>query len=90
MRLLIPTLLLPAAALAGTGFDGTWKTNMDSLKATGKPLVPAQEYAVFTHRDHISTIRSTWATIWNKWLPESAREVSEAPNFELYGEDSTL
>src|SRR5580658_5518900 len=39
MRLLIPTLLLPVAALAGTGFDGTWKTNMGSLKATGKPLV---------------------------------------------------
>ena len=39
MRLLIPTLLLPTAALAGTGFDGTWKTNMDSLKATGKPIV---------------------------------------------------
>ena len=39
MRLLIPTLLLPVAALAGTGFDGTWKTNMESLKTTGKPLV---------------------------------------------------
>jgi hypothetical protein len=39
MRLLIPALLLPASALAGTGFDGTWKTNMDSLKATGKPVV---------------------------------------------------
>jgi hypothetical protein len=39
MRLLLPTLLLPAAALAGTGFDGTWKTNMNSLKTTGKPLV---------------------------------------------------
>src|SRR6202451_2596035 len=39
MRLLIPTLLLPAAALAGTGFDGPWKTNMDSLKAMGKPFV---------------------------------------------------
>ena len=38
MRLLLPTLLLPAAALAG-GFDGTWKTNMESLKTTGKPLV---------------------------------------------------
>lgn len=38
MRLLIPTLLLPAAALAGTGFDGTWKTNIESLKTTGKPL----------------------------------------------------
>jgi AraC family transcriptional regulator len=50
-------------------------------------IIPAQEYAVFTHRDHVSTIRSTWATIWNKWLPESAREVADAPNFELYGED---
>lgn len=38
MRFLIPTLLLPAAALAGTGFDGTWKTNIESLKTTGKPL----------------------------------------------------
>ena len=39
MRLLFPTLLLPVAALAGTGFDGTWKTNMESLKTTGKPVV---------------------------------------------------
>src|SRR6202167_6550227 len=39
MRLLFPTLLLPAVALAGTGFDGTWKTDMESLKTTGKPLV---------------------------------------------------
>jgi AraC family transcriptional regulator len=49
--------------------------------------VPAQEYAVFTHSDHISTIRSTWRTIWSKWLPESGREVEDAPNFELYGEN---
>jgi hypothetical protein len=34
MRLLFPTLLLPAVALAGTGFDDTWKTNMESLKTT--------------------------------------------------------
>jgi hypothetical protein len=39
MRLLFPALLLPAAALAGTGFDGTWKTKMESLKTTGKPMV---------------------------------------------------
>lgn len=49
--------------------------------------VPAQEYAVFTHSDHIATIRSTWTTIWNKWLPDSGREVEDAPHFELYGED---
>jgi hypothetical protein len=35
---LIPTLLLPAAALADTGFDGTWKTNLEPYKATGRPL----------------------------------------------------
>ncbi len=49
--------------------------------------IPAQDYAVFTHRDHIATIRSTWTTIWNKWLPDSGREVEDAPSFELYGED---
>jgi hypothetical protein len=39
MRLLFPALLLPAAAFAATGFDGTWKTNLESMKTTGKPLV---------------------------------------------------
>ena len=29
----------PQFALAGTGFDGTWKTNLETLKTTGKPLV---------------------------------------------------
>ena len=48
--------------------------------------IPAQDYAVFTHSDHISTIRSTWTTIWNRWLPDSGREVEDAPTFELYGE----
>src|SRR5215510_7261712 len=49
--------------------------------------VPAQRYAVFSHPEHISTIRSTWATIWNKWLPESGHEVVDAPDFERYGEE---
>jgi hypothetical protein len=39
MRLLFSTVLLPAAALAATGFDGTWKTNLESMKTTGKSLV---------------------------------------------------
>jgi hypothetical protein len=39
MRLLFLALLLPAAALAGSGFDGTWTTNMASWKTTGKPIV---------------------------------------------------
>jgi hypothetical protein len=34
-------LLMPAAALAQSAFDGTWKTRVDSLKVTGKPDVLA-------------------------------------------------
>ena len=48
--------------------------------------IPAQRYAVFSHRDHISTIRRTWFTIWNKRLPESGFKTVEAPEFERYGE----
>lgn len=39
MRLLFLTLLLPASALAGPGFDGAWTTSMQSMQVTGKPLV---------------------------------------------------
>src|SRR5580693_9261124 len=39
-RVVISALLLvPAAALAASAFDGTWKTRMDSFKVTGKPDV---------------------------------------------------
>ncbi len=49
--------------------------------------IPEQRYAVFTHRDHISTMRSTVYTIWNKWLPASGVELADAPNFERYTEE---
>jgi len=49
--------------------------------------IAALKYAVFSHRDHISTIRSTWKRIWNKWLPESGHDVIDAPDFERYGEE---
>jgi AraC family transcriptional regulator len=46
--------------------------------------IPEQKYAVFTHRDHISTIRRTINTIWNHWLPESGLKAADAPSFERY------
>lgn len=49
--------------------------------------IPGQRYAVFSHRGHISRIRSTWHTIFDKWLPTSGYEVVDAPDFERYGED---
>src|ERR1700732_2468640 len=48
--------------------------------------IPEQKYAVFTHRDHISTIRRTINTIWNQWLPASGYRAADAPNFERYDE----
>jgi AraC family transcriptional regulator len=49
--------------------------------------IPEREYAIFVHRDHISTIRRTWFTILNQWLPESGRELAHAPELEVYGEN---
>lgn len=49
--------------------------------------MPAHRYAVFTHREHVSTIRRTHNTIWNDWLPESGFEAADAPSFERYGEE---
>ena len=48
--------------------------------------IPAQRYAVFSHAEHISTIRRTVMAIWNHWLPQSGLEVADAPNFERYDE----
>ena len=48
--------------------------------------VPAQRYAVFSHRDHVSRLRATFYTIWNKWLPASGYTHADAPDFELYDE----
>jgi AraC family transcriptional regulator len=49
--------------------------------------IPEQRYAVFSHRDHISTIRRTVNTIWNHWLPASGLTAADAPNFERYDEN---
>ena len=48
--------------------------------------IPAQRYAVFSHREHISRMRATVYTIWNKWLPTSGHTHADAPDFELYDE----
>lgn len=49
--------------------------------------IPARRYAVFHHRDHISSIQATIFTILNRWLPESGHQVLDAPELERYGEE---
>lgn len=45
-----------------------------------------QQYAVFAHADHVSTIRDTFAAIFNDWLPRSGHQMADAPPFERYDE----
>ncbi|MEZ2128433.1 MULTISPECIES: GyrI-like domain-containing protein [unclassified Sinorhizobium] len=47
--------------------------------------LPAQRYAVFTHRGHISEIKSTCRQIFGTWLPASGYEHGSFPDmFERY------
>jgi AraC family transcriptional regulator len=53
--------------------------------------IPAQKYAVFAHREHVSKLYNTMEAISRQWLPGSGHEVvpppDGAPNFfERYGE----
>jgi AraC family transcriptional regulator len=48
--------------------------------------IPKQRYAIFSHRDHVSALRLTVYTIWNKWLPASGYELADSPDFEFYGD----
>lgn len=52
----------------------------------GRIRIPEQRYAVFTHKDHVASIRRTVNTIWNQWLPASGLKAADAPNFERYDE----
>jgi AraC family transcriptional regulator len=53
--------------------------------------VPAQDYAVFVHRGHVSRLRDSLDAIWQEQLPESGLQVSAASAdspvfFERYAE----
>jgi AraC family transcriptional regulator len=50
----------------------------------GRMRVPAQRYAVFTHRGPASTLQATWEAIWHQWLPRSGYELANTPEFEVY------
>jgi AraC family transcriptional regulator len=62
------------------GFD--YVSGVEVLRSSGLPSelsavsIPAQTYAVFLHRVHLSKLSETLDTIWNKWLPESGHQVA--------------
>nr|WP_249798463.1 AraC family transcriptional regulator [Bradyrhizobium zhengyangense] len=58
----------------------------DLPRGFGRIRIPEQRYAVFTHSDHVASIRRTVNAIWNQWLPASSYKAADAPNFERYDE----
>jgi AraC family transcriptional regulator len=68
------------AAVEVTSFD-------DFPEELQRLRIPEQQYAVFGHRDHVSTIRNTMKAIWSSWLPQSGYTAVDAPGFERYGSD---
>lgn len=48
--------------------------------------IPPQTYAVFEHRDHVSSIAGTWKAIWENGLSDAGLKAADGPAFELYGE----
>lgn len=74
----------------GRGFD--YLTGVEIVNGAQLPAgmsqvrVPAGRYAVFTHRDHASSIAATLDAIWTQWLPNSGEQAAESPAFERYTE----
>lgn len=58
----------------------------DLPRRFGRIRIPEQRYAVFTHAEHVASIRRTVNTIWNQWLPASGLKAADAPSFERYDE----
>ncbi len=75
----------------GQGFD--YLSGVEVKHATKLPAefttvdFDAREYAVFTHRDHVSTIGNTLDKIWHSWVPQSGLNPADKPSFERYGEE---
>ena len=48
--------------------------------------IPAQTYAVFEHRDHVSAVPVTWQAIWERGLSDAGHQAADGPAFERYDE----
>jgi AraC family transcriptional regulator len=48
--------------------------------------IPAQKYAVFTHKGPVDKILETYQAIYAVWQPKSGCQLKKAPDFEYYDE----
>ena len=40
---------------------------------------PAQKYAIFCHRGHVSRLKDTISAIWQTWVPTSGHTLAKPP-----------
>ena len=48
--------------------------------------IPAQTYAVFERRDHISSIAAAWQAVWEHGLADAGFQAADGPALERYDE----
>jgi AraC family transcriptional regulator len=49
-------------------------------------VVPAGQYAAFTHKGKLDGLEQTMTYIYRTWLPKSGVQLRKAPHVELYDE----
>jgi AraC family transcriptional regulator len=86
---------IPIGVSANMDDDGNFEyfcaAEVAKLSSTPRGLtslrVPAQTYAIFLHRGHVSKIGATYAAIWNQWFPAHRRRVADGPSIERHLEE---
>jgi AraC family transcriptional regulator len=72
------------------GFDYTCAVEVTEFpehpKEFSRVRIRERTYAVFEHKDHISSIKSTFEYIWNHGLSNAGVQPADAPTLEVYGE----
>ncbi len=75
----------------GNNFDYLSGVEVREFPSTPKEFtrlrIPPQTYAVFLHKEHISSIGATCGAIFNQGLPESGHKAADGPWFEQYSEE---
>jgi AraC family transcriptional regulator len=48
--------------------------------------IPPQTYALFEHKDHVSSVANMWKAVWDHAITDAGREATDGPAFERYDE----
>jgi AraC family transcriptional regulator len=75
----------------GRGFYYLAGVAVNSVAAVPDDLrlvrLPEQDYAVFTHRGHVSQLFETMCAIYTQWAPNAGDILADAPCLERYTEE---